>query len=283
MHRRILGLLFLIGAAGCERTVSLNAPEGVKRLVVEARLERVQGAVTGAQRIRLSTTDAYFSRTAPPPARGAIVRVVDDSARVFPFTEVAADPGAYATTGLVVVPGRKYTLRITYAGDEYTSTETVLPAVPIDSLYFTQRLSQVGPTTGLRATISVTDPPTVKNYYLWDQFIDGRRLLGDDSSSYSRLTTDDDFFDGGTVSDLQPFAGIALKSGQLVMIRQVSISQQAQQYYEALTSQALNDGSPFGVAPANLRGNVINTTRPTSPALGYFIAAGVSELSRRVP
>jgi hypothetical protein len=283
MHHRYAGILLLFGVVGCERVVSLNAPEGAKRLVVEARLERVEGAVNGAQRIKLSTTDAYFSKTAPPPARGAIVRVADDSGRVVPFAELSGEPGTYATSALIVVPGRSYTLRITYAGDEYTSTDTMLPAVVIDSLYFAERLSLFGPRTGLRATISVNDPPGVRNFYLWDQFVDGRRLLSDDSSSFARITTDDEFFDGGNVSDFQPFGGIALKSGQLVMVRQIAISQQAQAYYEALTTQALNDGSPFGVAPANLRGNVVNVTRSSSPALGYFIASGVSEVSRRVP
>jgi Domain of unknown function (DUF4249) len=283
MKHRFLALLVLVGAAGCERVVTLNAPEAPKRLVVEARLERVLEAVSGSQRITLSTTDAYFSRTAPPPARGATVRVVDDSGRAVAFTESAATPGVYTTTALTIVPGRSYTLRITYDGNEYTSTEKALPAVKVDSMYFAERLGLIGPKGGLRATISVNDPPSVKNYYLWDQFVDGRRLLSDDSSSFGRITTDDEFFDGGNVADFQPFGGIVVKSGQLVVVRQAAISQQAQQYYEALTSQAINDGSPFGIAPANLRGNVVNTTQPTKPALGYFIVAGVSEVSRRVP
>jgi hypothetical protein len=275
--------LLLLGAIGCERVVSIAAPEGPKRLVVEARLERVDGAVSGAQRIRLTTTDNYFSRTLPPPASGANVRVADDSGRVVPFAEVVAEPGTYTTSALVMTPGRSYTLRITWSGEEYASTERMLPAVPVDSLYFAKRLSLFGPRDGLRATISVNDPVGVKNFYLWDQFVDGRRLLSDDSSSFARITTDDEFFDGGSVTDFQPFGGIVVKSGQLVAVRQVAISQQAQLYYEALTTQALNDGSPFGVAPANLRGNVLNLTRPGNPALGYFIAAGVSEVSKRVP
>jgi Domain of unknown function (DUF4249) len=283
MNRHCIGLLLLVGVAGCERVVSINAPEGAKRLVVEARIERVEGAVTGNQRIRLTTTDAYTSTALPPAVSGAIVRVADDSGRVVAFTELAAEPGTYTTSALTAVVGRTYTLRITYLGDEYTSTEKMLPAVKVDSLYFTERKSLIGPKTGLRATISVNDPPGVKNYYLWDQFVDGKRLLSDDSTTFSRITTDDEFFDGGNVEDFQPFGGIALKSGQMIMVRQISISQQAQLYYETLTTQAINDGSPFGVNPANLRGNVVNVTRPGNPALGYFSASGVSEVSRRVP
>ena len=90
-----------LGLGACEQVVRLDLPEGAKQLVVEARLERVRGAVSGMQRIRLTTTDAYFSNTAPPPARGATVQVSDAAGRSFAFTESSAEPGVYVTTSLM--------------------------------------------------------------------------------------------------------------------------------------------------------------------------------------
>ena len=45
----------------------------------------------------------------------------------------------------------------------------------------------------------------------------------------------------------------------------------------ALNDQTTNDGSPFATAPASVRGNVANRTRPAHHALGYFAASEVAE------
>lgn len=277
--RRLRPLLLIcaILLSACERVVSLTVPESEPRLVVEARLERVRNAVSGRQRVKLTTTGSYFSVASPAPVRGAVVRVADDSGRVVTFAESATEPGVYLSTFFVITVGRTYTLRITHDGDEYASTETALGGVPIDSVYFRERTVAVGPVDGLRATIALRDPVGVKNFYLWDQFVDGRRLVSPDSESYSRVVASDDFRDGTRIRDFQPYAGIVVRPGQEVLVRQVSISEPAYQFYRALSEQSLNDGSPFGVQPANLRGNVANLTSPSRYALGYFIVAEVTE------
>jgi Domain of unknown function (DUF4249) len=274
-------------AAGCERIVTVSAPDSATRLVVEARLERVRGAATGAQRIKLSTSSPYFSRAVAPAARGAVVRVADDSGRVVAFAESATEPGIYATNALVVAPGRAYTLRITWQGEEYSSTERTQTGVDIDSLYFVKRVAtgNVGNSNkvGLRATITVRDPVGVANFYLWDQLVNGSRLIVTDTSLFVRPVASDELFDGFVFVDFQPYDGIEVKSGQMVRVRQIAISKQIYRYYLALQDQGFNDGSPFGVPPASLRGNVANLTTPSNLALGYFAVSEVSELERRVP
>ncbi len=213
--RRLRPLLLIcaILLSACERVVSLTVPESEPRLVVEARLERVRNAVSGRQRVKLTTTGSYFSVASPAPVRGAVVRVADDSGRVVTFAESATEPGVYLSTFFVITVGRTYTLRITHDGDEYASTETALGGVPIDSVYFRERTVAVGPVDGLRATIALRDPVGVKNFYLWDQFVDGRRLVSPDSESYSRVVASDDFRDGTRIRDFQPYAGIVVRPG----------------------------------------------------------------------
>lgn len=281
--RRLLLLALALTAAACERVVNVTVPDSPPRLVVEARLERLRTAVSGTQRIRLTTTDRYFSSAPPPPARGAVVRVVDDSGRVVPFAEVSAEPGTYETTVFVINLGRTYTLQITYAGQEFRSTETTTSGVAIDSLWFIERIANVAPTAGLRATIGLRDPAGVKNFYLWDQFVDGRRIVRPDSLGYYRVVASDDLSDGTRIRRYQPYDGVIVTGGQEVRVRQVAISEQAFRYYNALSEQGLNDGSPFGVPPSNLRGNVANLTNPSGQALGYFIVAEVTEVARTVP
>jgi hypothetical protein len=278
--------LLLGGAAlaGCERVVTLEVPEGPVRLVVEARLERVRGRVSGAQSIRLTTTAPYFAAAAPPPARNAVVRVTDETGAAVTFAESAARPGFYTTDALTLTTGRRYTLAIDYAGQRYEATEVAQPVAAIDALYFAPPAGvRAGAEAGLRATVDLRDPRGVRNWYLWDQFVDGARLLGPDSTTRLRVVATDEGFDGLRVVGYQPYDGARVAPGSTVLVRQVALSESAYRYYFALGDQTFNDGTPFDVPLASVRGNVVNRTDPSRPALGYFIAAEVAEARAVVP
>ena len=180
-------ILCAVMLSGCERVVGLDVAEGPKRLVIEARLERVLGRVTGLQSIKLSTTAPYFAAATPPAARGATVQVTDDAGGVSSFSESSV-AGTYTTSQLTIAAGRRYTLSILYDGQRYESTDTARAVAPIDSLYFDKakpgRFSAEG---GVIATIDLRDPPNVRNWYLWDQYVDGVRQLGPDSTFKGRI------------------------------------------------------------------------------------------------
>lgn len=282
MHRWI-SVLLLLPLAACERVVSVDLPEGERQLVVEGRIERVLGAADGRQRVRLTVTDRYFSNAAPPPARGAMVRVADDAGAVVTFSELPAEPGVYATSTLVAGVGRSYTLLVDWEGERYEATDVLTPVAPIDTLYFAPRIGALGPREGARATIDFRDPAGERNYYLWDQLVDGKRLISPDSSFRFRVVASDDLIEGQRVRGLQPYDGIPVAPGQIVTVRQIGLSEQSFRYYFALSDQTTNDGSPFAATPASVRGNVANRTRPEHRALGYFMAGEVAQATRTVP
>jgi hypothetical protein len=275
------GLVVML--AGCERVVNLTLPEGAKQLVVEARIERVQGNVNGRQLVRLTTTDAFFSNAAPPPARGAVVRVTDETGRVVLFAESSTEPGTYRTNDLAGEVGRRYTLTVDYQDEHYESRETLMPVTPIDSLYFMEPKAGSGPRDQLRATIDFGDPAGEKNFYLWDQLVDGVRMIAADSSFRGRVVSSDELLDGYEIAEFQPYGAVGVKSGQLVMVRQIGLSEQSYRYYIALSEQTRNGGSPFDVPLTSVRGNVANLTNPSRYALGYFMAGEVAEKQGRVP
>lgn len=264
--------------AGCERVVDVDVVEGPRRLVVEARLERVLDNVSGTQSIRLSTTGSYFSNALPPAARGAAVRVTDNLGNASTFAESSTTPGTYVTGALTIERGRTYTLRIDWEGQRFEGKEQTMTVTPIDSLYFDVpkpgRFSGEG---GVRATIDTRDPAGEKNFYLWDQFIDGQRLLGPDSSFKQRIIAPDDAVDGKPVKGFQPYEGIDIPAGSSVLVRQLGISEATYRYYFALSDQVAADGSIFSVPAASVRGNVANISNPRQPALGYFYVSEVSE------
>jgi hypothetical protein len=273
----------LIGATACERVVSVTAPTSDVRLVVEARLERERSAASADQVIRLTMTQDVFSDVAPAAARGATVRVLDDSSRATVFSESLAEPGSYRATAMTLPVGSALTLEITWNGDLYRSREVMQAGVGMDSLFFRPQFGALNPGPSLRATVAAQDPGTSKNFYLWDQWIDGVRLVAPDSAALARVVASDELFNGSTVRNFQPYDGWSVRPGQLVRVRQLSISEQAYRFYQTLSSQVGNDGSPFGVPSSSLRGNVANVTRPSRNALGYFIAGEYTELQRSVP
>ncbi len=269
-------LLIGLCSTGCERIVDVDLEEGPRRLVVEGRIEIVKEAPGSTQTIRLTTTDAFFSNAPPPPASGAAVSVRDGSGGVFPFAETA--PGVYTTSHLAAAIATTYTLTIDWEGDTYAATATALPVAPIDRLYFVfVEKTVITEREGYRATIDYVDPAGVANFYLWEQFVDGELTLLPDPGNVLNLVSEDTFYDGQAVLAYQPNDEIALQAGQTSEIRQVALSRAAYDYYLALFEQnSLGSGDPFSIPPANVRGNVSNTTTPGRLALGYFEAAEVS-------
>jgi len=278
---RFVLLALCAALLGCERVVDLDIAEGPRRLVVEARLERVLGAVSGTQVIRLSTTSPYFDAAASPAAHGAVVTVTDDAGGVTTFTESGV-AGVYTTSQLVVVAGRGYSLRIDYDGGRYEASEVAQSDAPIDSLYLdTPQPGRFSGSDGVRATIDFADPAGARNFYLWDQYVNGIRQLGPDTSFKYRVSASDDAFDGILVEGFQPYEGVDIPPGGAVLLRQIGLSEAMFRYYFALSDQVSADGSPFSVPPAGVRGNVANRTDPSRFPLGYFFVAEVSEARLR--
>lgn len=276
-----LPLLALTGA--CERVVDVELATGERLLVVEGRIERIQGEGAIAQQIRVTTTDRYFSNSAPPPAAGAVVRVTDDAGNSFAFAPSPGDPTLHVSQPFAAQVGRRYTLHVTWQGETYEGSDLLTSIAPIDSLYFMERNSVIGPREGLRATIDTRDPGGERNYYVWDQFVNGVRLIAADSAFKARVFANDDLVDGKAVTQFQPYGGMVVKPGDRVEVRQISLSEEGYRYYVALTDQVTNDGSPFAVSTASVRGNVANLTRPSRRALGYFMAGEVSSVRKNVP
>ncbi len=279
----LLALPLLPFSVACERVVAVELAAGARLLVVEGRIERIQGEGAIAQQIRVTTTDRYFSDSAPPPAAGAVLRVTDDAGNSYAFAPSPRDPTLHLSQPFAAQVGRRYTLHVTWQGETYEGSDLLTSIAPIDSMYFMDRNSVIGPREGLRATIDTRDPGGERNYYVWDQLVNGVRLIAADSAFKARVFANDDLVDGKAVTQFQPYGGMVVKPGDRVEVRQISLSEEGYRYYVALTDQVTNDGSPFAVSTASVRGNVANLTRPSRRALGYFMAGEVSSVRKSVP
>ncbi|MEO0557033.1 MAG: DUF4249 domain-containing protein [Bacteroidota bacterium] len=277
---RILSLaLAALALTGCEDVIVVDLDDGLPpRVVVEG------GVVHSAtvQTVRLTTTSDYFAGAEPPPVQGATVTISDDLGTRVSLVE--ATPGLYRTEALATSIGRTYTLDIEADGVRYRATETLREVAEIDSLYLIFQEGQ-GPDAedGFRVRLDFRDPAGAGDGYRWQTFVDGDSRLPEQVRRIPTLISDDDLFDGQTVTGYSPNPEVAFQPGETVVVRQSSATPQALAFFDLLLQQAAGSPGAFDVPPADIRGNVGNLSDLSRPAYGYFWVRDEFEVTITVP
>jgi hypothetical protein len=255
--------------------ITIDLEEGIKRLVVEGRIERDKDNPTGYQSIRLSTTADYFINDEIPPASGAQVTIRDDQGNLYSFSESDTEKGLYETNQLSAEIGRVYTIEIVYEGETYQGQETMLAVASIDSIYQQFREKNTFDEEGIRITIDYTDPAEEENYYYWEQFRNGSSLIEPNPGTKWTLISSDELYNGQTIRGKLPNDEMIFVSGDRAEVRQIALSEFAYKYYFAIFDQE-GGGGGLSTPPAAIRGNIENVTDPDHYPLGYFYASEIS-------
>ncbi len=120
----------------CEDEISPDLELAQPVLVVDAWLTNKPET----QIIKLTETQSYFDNSMPNGVSGALVEIVDDEGRIYPFEEIAGS-GNYrlVSTGSEVFGaiGRAYELTIRLGEDEFKAVSSMNRVPPIDSVTFT--------------------------------------------------------------------------------------------------------------------------------------------------
>lgn len=267
-------LLWLLTAflafSACEEVIELDLPEGPRRLVVE-------GAITnqpGPQSVKLTYTSAYFDDQPAPVATGALVVIQDQEGTRDTLQEVPAGSGTYQTdrTGQW---GHTYVLEISLPnGQQFRSEPELLQEVlPIDSMYFDENIAFTEEDEGYNILLDTRDPAGVANYYRWRQTVNGEPW----QEPLDIAIGFDDFADGRELTGIQVNLR-PVQLGDTVRIEQMAITRRYYDYLFTLQQQTAFVGGIFDPPPAPIKGNVLQLGAPEAPALGYFFAAGVSEI-----
>jgi hypothetical protein len=272
-------LLSIILLTACEKEITLTLPSPENQLVVEGRLERVQGQSTQRHTIILSKVNDYFDNEQTPRVTDAIVTVREPSGVTHAFVHGTAKPGTYVNTTLVPADELTYTLRIEWNNELYEATETFTNVAEIERIYQQFEEENLFEDGGIKVAIDFTDPSGTGDNYLWELFLDGENVLVPDPGNSGNIVATDKFFDGETVEGYFPNEEKVFTPGQQVLVRQIGISRNQYDYLFILLEQTGQTGQLIDVPAAPIRGNVRNLTNPGKPALGYF---GVSEISEKL-
>ncbi len=254
---------FLIIMAGfilisCEKVIEVDLETAEPKLVIDASIDWVKNTPGNVQKIKLSTTPAYYN-TECPPVSGADITVSNSSNTVFNFIENPGT-GEYICNNFQPVIGETYTLKVTVNGEAYTATEKLINVPNIENNI---EQNNEGGMAGdeIEIVYYYHDDGAQENYYL------NRVTIPEIAFPQYRVENDEN-----NQGNLTPifFSDNDLKAGDLVDIRLYGISKRYYDYFKKILSASGNNDNPFSTIPTAVRGNIINQSNSNNFPFGYF-------------
>jgi len=275
----IIAIAAIITATSCEQEVVLSLPEAEPRLVVDGRIELINGKAGHKQVISLSTLNNYFEQTQTPRVTNAAVTVSDSKGNVFTFQHSSEVPGRYENNVMLPVLGETYTLTVKWNGEVFEAIEKLAPVPPIDSIYQKFEEENQFEDEGIKVAVDFTDPGDQENYYFWEVYQNGKSAIIPDPGNSLNIISTDEFFNGRQVKGYLPSEEKIFNPGDVATVKHIGLSKAQYDFLFILLEQTGQTGQLFDVPAAPIRGNVRNLTNVNKPALGYFGAGQVDEKS----
>jgi len=250
-----IGLIFFILVSGCEDVVDVELSNAEPRLVVDALIGFNDFLVTPiiVGQVVLTLSAPFFDEQIPV-AEGATVQIIDNFTGEA-FTLEESDPGVFDSGFPDLEFGRDYTLVVLYNGERYEATEQLVRTGTIDNieqgdgfLFDEEEETEV--------IISFSDVPDERNFYLFSFGFD------------NFLTTDDEFYQNSSLTFSYFYEDV--NPGDRFTIILLGIDQRFSSFVDIVLTQSQGSAGLFATPPADVRGNIINTTNSENFAFGYF-------------
>ncbi|MGB0479645.1 MAG: DUF4249 family protein [Flavobacteriaceae bacterium] len=253
MKRFILYTLIGYTLFGCEEVVQLDLDTAPARLVIDAQI-KISENEESIQRIVLSLTNGFYEQT-PIMVDDALVEIKEvDNDVVYTFSHDANEVGNY-TSDFTPDPNTNYKLVINYDGEVYeSSTEQLVPAVPIDNL--TQGTETLFTGDEIEVLVTITDVDNRDDFYIFDFGFN------------NFLATKDEFYQGNEFT----FSYFLddLEAGDTAVISIYGADEAYFNFMTAVIEQTEEGGDPFKTTPSTVRGNIYNVTNTNHYPMGYF-------------
>lgn len=258
MKKYITLVLISILFISCEEVIDVDLETAEPRLVVEATINWFATTDGSFQKIKLSTTTAYFANEIPA-VTDAVVTISNTSGQVFNFIQNVI-PGTYECTNFVPVVGENYTLRVVYKGEIYTSTDVLYDTPLITDVEQKNDAGFLGEETELK--FFYNDFQNQTNFY-FSKLENTNTLIPSFSVAEDRFTQNNEMFELYFLEDLNP--------GDVVKFSINGVSNNFYNYMNILLAQTgSSNGGPFSTPSSTIRGNLVNQTNFSNYALGYF-------------
>ncbi|MGW9686575.1 DUF4249 family protein [Flagellimonas sp. 2504JD1-5] len=256
MKQGLFVILYLFACVSCEDAISLDLPTSDSRLVIDALLgynENNGNPIISGQ-IKLTQTAPFLSEEVPPALNASVTIIDEQTGQSYILTET--QPGVFGINFPEFEFNRSYTLVVEHNNQVYTATEEMNHSPVIDNV--AQGDGFLFEEDETEVEVTFTDISGETNHYLF-------------SFGFNNfLVVDDEFFKNGQLTFSYFYEDVV--PGDLLSITLFGIDKEFANYANLVLIQSGEDtgNGPFSVPPANIRGNIINTTNPTNIPFGYF-------------
>lgn len=267
-HLIYLFSIIIIGSLGaCQEVIDYELPVDEPQLVIEGNLtywadEPEKNIVS----VSVSQSGNYYDQEVYNPVSDASLQLDDlTNGITYDLPPIENQEGIYQNQTIPLALGDTYRLRVSYQGNDYESTGTILPVAELDSFSYRYREETAFLEEGYYFFFSGRTPKERGiNYYRF-KIYEGDSLYND-RGDY--LIQSDEFL-RAEIDTLQ-LANYAFEVGDSVRIEMYSLEKSMFSYYNELVELLFNDGGLFSSPPSNPTTNIINITNPDQPPLGFF-------------
>ncbi|MDR6564369.1 MULTISPECIES: DUF4249 domain-containing protein [unclassified Arcicella] len=285
----IFSIFLSVSLMSCEDVIQLNVPETEKYLVVEGTITNV----AGEQFIKLTESQALLSTTTPNAVTNAIVKVTDNTGKVYEFKDTKNE-GKYiwtpsSSTEVMGAIGKTYTLRIDVNGESYQAVSELKRVPKIDSIVYkyedSPRVNQTGdnkPKQGYDANFYAKDFVGVGDCYRVKVYKNGKMFSGADNIviAYDALLNKSSVGDGLMfILPLRRAISPELYAeNDKLKVELNSITEAHFDFWTQFRTE-LNNTGLFSTPAARIPCNVVNiSATPKKQAAGWFGTSAVSTL-----
>ncbi len=260
-------LLVLVAFSACEKVITVNLNDSAPVVVVEGTLCPSDSFA----RVELSYSVNFDQTNTFPPVEKAIVTISNTKGNIYTLTEFGEKRNADGSLATYISPGNyraklqaqigeTYLLTIIANGKTYTSTSTIPPIVPIDSIYVSGTGGFSPPdVSDSYMSVAFQDPVGVPNYYRFVQYVNDKNSVPD-----PYIFVGDDHLEDGMYLKAALFGSkVMIEKGDTIAVATQFIDKGVCDYFQSLANLG-QQGQ--GATPTNPKSNI------TGGALGYFSA-----------
>lgn len=246
----------------CEKVIDLNVNDIEPKLVIDAEYIASEDLV----KVKISQTKDVFSGGDFTFISGAQAEIIDGNGVPTSLTDLG--DGNYELTGYVPTYNSGYTMKVTYDGEIYESSDFLYTPVNLDSLTAVFQEESLFGSEGYVVFMNFTDP-NGPNYYRAVRFEDGEEL----TEQGEQFLFDDGFSEGNQQS--VPFFSERYDVGDTVAVEFRSYSEKTYSFVSELLGIAGESGQ--SAAPANPNSTWTNDAIGNFAAYGYDLKSIVIE------
>ena len=304
--RNLLYIIITVLLSGC---IDAYNPEGVEEI---SDLLVIEGTITDNESVFYLRTSVGISEklTSQETIDNAIVYVEKENGEKLPG--IFQGQGAYLVTTGILDAGMKYRLLVDIKGEEYRSDFL--------SPLFTPEIDSIAPLKKgqgepVYMCVYTHDPNNQSRYYLWsyneiwevktELFANYGHLDHEYPQEFTLSTSENTYYCWGRDNSKIMLLGstdklsenviyqkrlneISCSNDRLsilyyILVKQNQIRKEAYDYYSNIQKNIEQTGSIFTPVPSEVRGNILCTTSPERPVIGYIDVSTTMNIELFVP